>query len=183
MIFNKIYRKFFEKTDWILSKIRILHLSFKYPNLKITGKSYIGKNCHIVCEDGGDMLLQDTHINFGSFLHCSKNASLSIKYSYIGMHNVIVSREKISINDSEIAEMIVIRDQNHIHNLSDTPVSAQGFDTAPIIINKNVWVGAKSTILKGVTIGENSIIGAHSLVNKNFSKSSKIAGIPAKKIN
>ena len=180
MIFNKIYRKFFEKTDWILSKIRILHLSFKYPNLKITGKSYIGKNCHIVCEDGGYMLLQDTHINFGSLLRCSKNANLSIKSSYIGMHNVIVATEKIHISHSEIAEMVVIRDQNHKFDFSDTPISQKGYSSNPILIESNVWIGAKATILKGVIIGENSVVAAHSVVNKNVAKKSLVGGIPAK---
>lgn len=179
----KFYRKFFELKDKAASRVRIWHLSFKYPNLKITGKSYIGKNCHIVCEDGGNMILHSVHINFGSFLHCSKNAILNIESSYIGMYNVIAAAEKILITNSEIAEMVVIRDQNHNHNLSNTPISNQGFISAPIIINKNVWIGAKSTILKGVEIGENSIVGAHSLVNRKFLKNSKIVGIPAKKIN
>lgn len=179
----KFYRKFFELKDKAASRVKIWHLSFKYPNLKITGNSYIGKNCHIVCEDGGAMVLHNAHINFGTFLHCSKNATFHINSSYIGMHTVIVATKKISISNSEIAEMVVIRDQNHKHNLTDTPIKEQGYESSSIILHKNVWVRAKATILKGVEIGKNSIIGANAVVNKSFPNSSIIIGIPAKKIN
>jgi acetyltransferase-like isoleucine patch superfamily enzyme len=40
--------------------------------------------------------------------------------------------------------------------------------TSPIFINENVFIGAHYTILKGVTIGKNSIIGARSVITKNI---------------
>ena len=51
-----------------------------------------------------------------------------------------------------------------------------------IIINSNVYIGAGSTILQGVTIENNSVVGAKSLVNKTVKRNSLYAGIPAKKI-
>ena len=51
-----------------------------------------------------------------------------------------------------------------------------------VIIEDHVFIGANSTILPGVTIGENSIIGAGSVVSKNVEKNSVYAGVPAKKI-
>ncbi|MDP2650482.1 MAG: acyltransferase [bacterium] len=50
----------------------------------------------------------------------------------------------------------------------------------PVIIKKNALIGAGSTILPGVTIGENSIIGAHSLVKDNIPDNSVAWGVPAK---
>jgi len=180
----KLYRKAFDIKSKVDSKFRILHLKLKYPSLIIKGNTFIGKNCDIVCVDGGKMILNNAHINYGTYLHCEKNAALIIDSSYIGMNSVIVSLTNIHIKPNcEIAEMVVIRDQNHRHDLSTTPISQQGHETDLIIINENVWIGAKSTILKGVVIGENSIIGAHSLVNKSFPSNSKLIGIPAKKIN
>lgn len=54
--------------------------------------------------------------------------------------------------------------------------------TAPVVINDNVFIGAHSIILKGVTIGCNSIIGAGSVVAKNIPQNEIWAGNPAKKI-
>ena len=53
---------------------------------------------------------------------------------------------------------------------------------SPIYIGKNVWIGGNSTILPGVSIGENSVIGAGSIVNKNVEPNSLYVGVPAKRI-
>ena len=50
-----------------------------------------------------------------------------------------------------------------------------------ISIGNNVWIGCRNTILKGSIIMDNSVIGANSLVNKEFKKENVlIAGNPAK---
>ena len=56
------------------------------------------------------------------------------------------------------------------------------FGFGRIIIHDNVYIGFRSIILRGVTIGENTIIGAGSLVNKSCEANSVYAGIPAKRI-
>ena len=178
---RKIYRKIFDVKNHLLSQIRIWHLRLKYPSIKISGKSYIGKNCEITCVDGGRMELQNVHINYGCHFFCAENARLIIKNSYIGMNCVVVSSNEIIIEKNcEIAEMVVIRDQNHNHNFTDTPIAQQGINSSPIHIGSNVWIGAKATILKGVTIGKNSIIGANAVVTKNIPEKSVAVGVPAK---
>ena len=49
----------------------------------------------------------------------------------------------------------------------------------PVVIEDNVWIGSGSTILKGVTIGKNSIVGAHSVVTKNVPQNTVVVGNPA----
>lgn len=51
---------------------------------------------------------------------------------------------------------------------------------APIIIGENVWIGTNARICKGVTIGDNAIIAANSVVTKNVPADSIAAGNPAK---
>lgn len=54
--------------------------------------------------------------------------------------------------------------------------------TAATTIEDNVWVGANSIVLKGVTIGKNSIIGAGSIVSSSIPPNCIAAGVPAKVI-
>lgn len=50
----------------------------------------------------------------------------------------------------------------------------------PIHIGKNVWVGAGATILPGVTVGDNAVIGAASVVTRDVPSDTIVAGNPAK---
>lgn len=55
--------------------------------------------------------------------------------------------------------------------------------TAPIIIEDDVFIGARSIILKGVTIGKGAVVGAGSVVTKNIPEMSIVGGNPAKVIS
>lgn len=50
----------------------------------------------------------------------------------------------------------------------------------PILIKRNCWIGAGATILRGITIGENSVVGAGSVVTKDVPDNVIVAGNPAK---
>ncbi|MGA8899831.1 sugar O-acetyltransferase [Bradyrhizobium sp.] len=52
----------------------------------------------------------------------------------------------------------------------------------PIIIEENVWIATGATILGGVTVGENSVVGAGAVVTKDVPPNSFVAGVPAKVI-
>lgn len=51
---------------------------------------------------------------------------------------------------------------------------------APVIIGNNVWIGEYSTILKGVQIGEGSVVACHSVVTKDVPACTMVAGNPAR---
>lgn len=55
-------------------------------------------------------------------------------------------------------------------------------NTAPIVLERNVWIGDRAVVGKGVTIGENSIVAAGSVVVKNVPKNVVVGGNPAKEI-
>jgi len=52
--------------------------------------------------------------------------------------------------------------------------------TAPVIIRDNVWIGMGAVILKGVTIGENSVVAAGAIVTRDVPPNTVVAGNPAK---
>lgn len=51
---------------------------------------------------------------------------------------------------------------------------------APIMLGKNVWVGSNATILQGVTIGDNAVIGAGAVVTKDVEANTVVGGVPAR---
>ena len=55
----------------------------------------------------------------------------------------------------------------------------QDAPTQPITIGEDVWIGANVTILKGVTIGDRTVVGSMSLVNKDIEADTLVVGIPA----
>ena len=55
-------------------------------------------------------------------------------------------------------------------------------EAKPIVIEKNVWIATAVTILGGVTVGENSVIGAGAVVTKDVPANSFVAGVTAKVI-
>ena len=96
----------------------------------------------------------------GAFLAARKNASLHLGSKvYINRNTCVVAKESIIIgNHVDIGPNVCIYDHDHSNK------SPTGFVTAPIIIGNHVWIGANSVILKGVTIGDNCIIAAGSVV-------------------
>ena len=52
--------------------------------------------------------------------------------------------------------------------------------SSPIVIGDGCWVGARATVLRGVTIGSGSVVGASALVVKDIAQNCLAAGVPAK---
>ena len=90
---------------------------------------------------------------------------------------------KIIGNDVKIGACVLITDtdaqpMDYLIRRS----SGEGTQSAPIFIEDDVWIGAHSIILKGVTIGARSIIGAGSVVTKSIPADCVAAGNPCKVI-
>ena len=60
------------------------------------------------------------------------------------------------------------------------PQDRQTTYPAPITLGKNVWVGSNSTILQGVTIGDNAVIAAGAVVTKDVPENTIVGGVPAR---
>jgi acetyltransferase-like isoleucine patch superfamily enzyme len=106
--------------------------------------------------------------------------------NYVGMSNTAINcYEYIQIEDHvKIGGGVVIYDTD-FHSIDYRVRAIKKLDlaqknTMPIRIERHAFIGAHSTILKGVTIGARSIIGACSVVTKNIPSDEIWAGNPAK---
>jgi len=101
----------------------------------------------------------------------------------INKYSRIVAFEKINIGKNvTIAQFVSILDHDHAYQFENGNMKLEGYTTKPINIGNFVWIGDKVTICKGVNIGNNVIIGANSLVNKDIENNCIAGGIPCKKI-
>jgi maltose O-acetyltransferase len=64
----------------------------------------------------------------------------------------------------------------------DMPMSEQGYENAPIVIEDDVWIGFQAVILPNVTIGHGSIVGASAVVTRDIEPYSIVGGVPARLI-
>ena len=62
------------------------------------------------------------------------------------------------------------------------PEERRTMTPAPIVLGKNVWVGSNSTILQGVTVGDNAVIAAGAVVTKDVAADTVVGGVPARKL-
>jgi acetyltransferase-like isoleucine patch superfamily enzyme len=80
-----------------------------------------------------------------------------------------------------IASNVLITDSDHVVEPKGIPVTRnQKLITRPVYVEDNCWIGQNAVILKGVTIGHDSIVGANSTVTHDVPPYSVVAGSPAK---
>ena len=169
------------KKSW-KNSFRLFKLSRKLSN--------VGSGC--IVERNVQFLRFPENISIGSKLiikegvkicSCNLNANIRIgDRTTIGYNTLIFASERINIgSDCLIAPNVYIVDSNHNFE-KFKKINEQQNETAPIVINNDVWVASGVTVLKGVIIGEGAVIAANSLVNKNIPPYEIWGGSPAKKI-
>jgi len=178
-----------------LSKItKIPHLMFLHAKLKMFGVNY-GKSIRgnrVVLKNKGQINIGD-RVSLNSFpagelcktgLHCHCEESVITIGNDCNLNGMMIHcRTSVSVGHFCMfgpGSKIIDNDSHRI--TTDIKERRQAPDSEPVTLEDNVWVGMNSLILKGVTIGENSIVAAHSVVTKSVPKNVLVAGIPAKVI-
>ena len=97
----------------------------------------------------------------------------------------VSAAEQVTIGkDVLIAANVLITDNDHIYDHPSKPASAiRELNTAPVTIEDGCWLGFASVVLKGVTIGRRSVIGANAVVTEDIPPYSVAVGIPARVIS
>lgn len=137
----------------------------------------IGSNCSV--NIGRNGLLNKLEI------YCLESASITIGekisctwYTRIYAHEPA----KIVIgNDCLIASEVVIS-ASDMHTIFEVSTGRRVNQAEDITIGRHVWLAANVSVMKGVNIGENSVVGANSLVTKDIPSHCVAAGSPAKVI-
>lgn len=103
------------------------------------------------------------------FLMGSQNAGGNVRVganSYIGRNFHIVSGKRIEFGENlMVANNVFISNCRHGVKLNGVPFKDQDlYDYGELIVGNNVWIGERSSIIGGITIGDNVIIGVNEIV-------------------
>jgi acetyltransferase-like isoleucine patch superfamily enzyme len=145
------------------------------PRLLITWHHQvaIGKNC---------ILEEDIYFKHDGPYQIGRSIIIGDRV-FIGRGCEFNIRQKITIgHNSLIASGCKFID--HDHGMKPNRLTIEQIDGIenPIVIEENVWLGVNTVVLKGVTIGRGSVIGAGAVVTRSIPNDEVWAGTPAKKI-
>jgi maltose O-acetyltransferase len=160
---------------YLLYHLIAKHLPLSYSKISFGSKKIRSFLVRRFIQDAG----RNINVEKGAWF--SPNISIGDN-SGIGVNCFLNSGTRIGKNVMMGPEVHVYT-SNHRHERIDVPMIEQGYENArTVIIEDDVWIGAKAIILPGVRIGKGSIIGAGSIVTKDVAAYSVAAGNPAKVI-
>lgn len=176
--YNKIYSIWITKQFPQIGKNVFFHNKLTLHGeqyIRIQEKSSFGYGCILTAWD-----------NYTSVQKLSPSINIG-KDSHFGEYNHITAINSITIGNGVLTgRWVTITDNAHgksdYENLCIKPHKRNLYSKGPVIIENNVWIGDKVSIMPNVKIGESSVIAANSVVTKDIPPFSVAAGIPAKVI-
>ena len=110
------------------------------------------------------------YTNFGKHIKLGKNIFINHACTFLDLGGIRIE------DDVQIGPKVNLITENHPVD----PSKRKHLDLKPILIKRNAWIGAGATILPGVTVGENSVVAAGAVVNRDVPANTIVGGVPAK---
>ena len=161
--------------------------------LSVGNNSVNNANINVKYPESSKIIIGDDCLIYGNISTESQEAKISIGNNVFIGNTTIFSVINITIEDDVLISSDCLIQDTDNHSLSrgirkkdcgdwkERKIQQWEFvKSEPIKICAGSWIGAKSIILKGVTIGEGAIVGAGSVVTKDVAPYTIVAGNPAK---
>jgi acetyltransferase-like isoleucine patch superfamily enzyme len=130
--------------------------------LKIGRWAWLGHGCKVRVHEG--------EVSIGAKTVIGQECTIS------AFQHVSIGRECI------IADRVMLIDFDHGVTEVERPIRTQGIYKRDVRVGHNVWIGYGACILRGVTVGDNSIIGTSSVLTRAIAENAVVAGVPARVI-
>ncbi len=157
-------------------EIKRLFYQLKYPNLTMARGVQIKGSLHI---QGSVRVAIGAGSRLGKHVQIYGSGELTIGYNVllngacIGCERAVTIGDECLISDCFIADSDYHNLEPHLRHCPPGPKVS-----APIIIERNVWIGARATVMKGVHIGANSVVGLGSVVRQSVPSGVVAVGNP-----
>ena len=101
--------------------------------------------------------------------------------SVLGQECTISAFQHVSVGrECIVADRVMLIDFDHGVVEVERPVREQGIYKRDVRVGNNVWVGYGACFLRGVTVGDNAIVGTSSVVTKDVPDNAVVGGVPAR---
>lgn len=151
----------------IFTEVKFLILKTMYrKRFSYMGIQRFSPETEISISDHGKLVLGNkVRAHTGTRIKVRGNAKILIGNDVAFNYNcLMVAHERIEIGDGcEIGPGVLFYD--HDHDFHGKSIKDKEYKTKPIIVGKNCWIGANAIILKGVTIGDETVIAAGTIVH------------------
>ena len=173
------------KNFYTEGKIKISSPKNIYSNLIIGDDVLIMGDIEFLLRGNGKIIIGNgVKLDSNIRLLSANDATLEIKANTnIGKSTVINGGADITIGENVLVSgNCYIQSSSHSFNKNNL-IKSQKYEHNPILIGNDVWIGANSSVLKGVKASNGTILGANSLLNSDTEEYGIYVGNPAKKIN
>jgi acetyltransferase-like isoleucine patch superfamily enzyme len=120
-------------------------------------------------------------IGHGTKIRCHEGTVSIGDKTVLGQECTISAYQHVSIGEQCIvADRVMLIDFDHNVAEVERPIRVQGIYKRDVRVGNNVWIGYGAQILRGVSVGDNSIIGASAVVTKDVPANAVVAGVPAR---
>jgi len=120
-------------------------------------------------------------IGHGTKIRCHEGTVEIGAKTVMGQECTISAYKRVRIGEQcVIADRAMFIDFDHGVVEVERPIRQQGIYTREVEVGSNVWIGYGACILRGVSVGDNSIVGTNSVVTKDVPANAVVAGVPAR---
>jgi acetyltransferase-like isoleucine patch superfamily enzyme len=171
-------------TPWYLIRYwRFLVFKLRNPHIITEGFVFLGKNVELYARRGYGRLVLGrwVHIGQGNAIRAHEGSLRIGDKCVFGKDNTVNCYLDIEFGAATIvADWVYVCDFDHVFSDITVPIKDQGIVKSPVRIGPDVWVGTKVTVLRGVTVGQGTVLAAHTVVNKDLPPYSVAVGVPAR---
>src|SRR5436190_3154186 len=150
--------------------------------LTLDGLAFIGPKVVLQIGKGARVELgRWSWVGHGTKIRCHEGVVSIGAKTVLGQECTISAYQHVSIGrECVIADRVMLIDFDHGVVEVDRPIRLQGIYKRDVRVGNNVWIGYGAAFLRGVTVGDNAVVGTYSVVGKDVPANAVVAGVPAK---
>jgi acetyltransferase-like isoleucine patch superfamily enzyme len=165
--------------------VRLLRKRFLTPygrRLKLDGLCFIGPRVTIqIGKDARVELGRWSWLGHGTKIRCHEGVVSIGAKTVLGQECTLSAYQRVSIGrECVIADRVMLIDFDHGVVEVERPIRLQGIYKRDTLVGNNVWIGYGACILRGVSVGDNAIIGTNAVVTKDVPANAVVGGVPAR---